>query len=326
MTKLTKYLADVIPAYYELYIRSGAITAVGTVPWIRCYPSEDMFFRLHLLRIGTYYPSERSKRGFRRPLGNSRRIGCLFAPASERNGRPDLLERVENQPFTWVSESLIAAVKKAYPRFPLIVLTNGSLLWDPEVRRCLLKADRVVPSLDAVTASVFRNINRPHPSLEPEQITEGIRAFRKEYKGGLHLEIALVSGVNDNPEELSALAQVVESIRPDRVELNTVVRPPAHAGTQGLTNEQMVWAAGFFSSLKTEIVGVFASEAKDCGDEQIGPRIVETVERRPCTTSELAASLGVSEKTVELESKRLQEQGKLRTLSFGGKLFLCPAK
>ncbi len=221
---------------------------------------------------------------------------------------------------------LIAAVKKAYPRFPLIVLTNGSLLWDPEVRRCLLKADRVVPSLDAVTASVFRNINRPHPSLEPEQITEGIRAFRKEYKGGLHLEIALVSGVNDNPEELSALAQVVESIRPDRVELNTVVRPPAHAGTQGLTNEQMVWAAGFFSSLKTEIVGVFASEAKDCGDEQIGPRIVETVERRPCTTSELAASLGVSEKTVELESKRLQEQGKLRTLSFGGKLFLCPAK
>ncbi len=61
---------------------------------------------------------------------------------------------------------LIAAVKKTYPRFPLIVLTNGSLLWAPEVRRRLLKADRVVPSLDAVTPAVFRNINRPHPSLE----------------------------------------------------------------------------------------------------------------------------------------------------------------
>ncbi|MGA2403684.1 MAG: radical SAM protein [Syntrophobacteraceae bacterium] len=219
---------------------------------------------------------------------------------------------------------LIGAVKKAYPRFPLIVLTNGSLLWDPEVRRCLLKADRVVPSLDAVTASVFRSINRPHPSLEPGRIVEGIRAFRKEYKGRLHVEIALVSGVNDNPGELSALAEVIESIGPDKIELNTVVRPPARVGTQGLTDEQMARAAAFFGSLDTEIVGAFTSEARDCGGEQIGPRIVETVERRPCTTAELAASLGVPEKIVELESTRLQKQGKLRTLSFGGKLFLCP--
>src|SRR5208337_4418703 len=98
--------------------------------------------------------------------------------------------------FTGLGE-LIATVKETYPRFPLIVLTNGSLLWVPEVRRRLLKADRVVPSLDAVTPAVFRNINRPHPSLELEQIIEGMRAFRKEYKGQLHVEIVLVSGVND---------------------------------------------------------------------------------------------------------------------------------
>ncbi len=132
--------------------------------------------------------------------------------------------------YTGLGE-LIAAVKKTHPRFPLIVLTNGSLLWEPEVRRRLLKADRVVPSLDAVTTTVFRKINRPHPSLEPEQIIEGIRAFRMEYKGQLHVEIALVSGVNDSPGELSALAHVIESIRPDKIELNTVVRPPARIGT-----------------------------------------------------------------------------------------------
>jgi wyosine [tRNA(Phe)-imidazoG37] synthetase (radical SAM superfamily) len=221
---------------------------------------------------------------------------------------------------------LIVALKKAYPRFPLIVLTNGSLLWDPEVRRSLLKADRVVPSLDAVTASVFRNINKPHPSLEPGQIIEGIRAFREEYKGQLHVEIALVSGVNDNAGELSALARAIEPLRPDKIELNTVVRPPARAGTQGLTDAQMVRAASFFSSLKTEIVGVFASETQDCSANEIGTRIVETVERRPCTIAELAASLGVSEKRVELESRRLQEEGTVRTLNFGGKLFLCPGK
>ena len=221
---------------------------------------------------------------------------------------------------------LIASIKKAYPRFPLIVLTNGSLLWDPQVRRSLLKADRVVPSLDAVTASVFRDISRPHPSLEPGQIIEGIRAFREEYKGQLHVEIALVSGVNDNIGELSALARAIEPLGPDKIELNTVVRPPARAGTRGLTDAEMVRAASFFSSLKTEIVGVFASETRDCCSNDIGTRIVETVERRPCTIAELAASLGVSEKRVELESRRLQEEGKVRTLDFSGKLFLCPGK
>ena len=226
--------------------------------------------------------------------------------------------------YTGLGE-LIAAVKKTYPRFPLIVLTNGSLLWEPEVRRCLLKADRVVPSLDAVTATVFRNINRPHPSLEPEQIIEGMRAFRMEYKGQLHVEIALVSGVNDSPEELSALAQVIESIKPDKIELNTVVRPPALTGTRGLTDARMAWAVSFFSSLNAEIVGVFETDKQDRCEKQIGLRIIETVERRPCTVAELAASLGVPEKRVEQESQKLQKQGKLNKLCFDGKLFLCPA-
>ena len=221
---------------------------------------------------------------------------------------------------------LIARLKKSYPWFPLVVLTNGSLLWDPEVRRCLLKADRVVPSLDAVTDSVFREINRPHPSLELRQIVEGIRAFREEYQGQLHIEIVLASGVGHNPEELSALARAIEPLRPDKIELNTVIRPPAISGTQYLTGEQMARAATFFSSFSTEIVGVFASRARNCGAREIGTRIVETVERRPCTIAELAASLGVSEKTVELQSRRLQEEGKLRELTFGGKLFLCPGK
>jgi len=219
---------------------------------------------------------------------------------------------------------LIAAVKKTYPRFPLIVLTNGSLLWVPEVRRRLLKADRVIPSLDAVTPAVFRNINRPHPSLEIAQIIEGIRAFRKEYKGQLHVEIALVSGVNDSAAELSALAKVIESIRPDKIELNPVVRPPALTGTRGLNDARMAWAASFFSSLNAEIVGVFEADKQNCGEAQIGLRIIETVQRRPCTVAELAASLWVPEKKVEQESRRLQKQGKLNKLCFDGKAFLCP--
>ena len=217
---------------------------------------------------------------------------------------------------------LIEAVKAAYPRLPLIVLTNGSLLWDREVRRNLLSADRVVPSLDSVTASVFRKINRPHPLLEPGQIVDGIRAFRSEYKGRLHIEVMLVSGVNDHPEELSALARVIEPMRPEKVELNTVMRPPAYSGTLGLTKAQMERAASFFSSLNAEIVGTFHSKAHNFRDGELGTRIMETVGRRPCTIAELAVSLGVAESAVELESASLHEQGKLSMLTFDGKVFL----
>ncbi len=221
---------------------------------------------------------------------------------------------------------LIAAVKKAYPQTPLIVLTNGSLLWKPEVRRGLLKADRVVPSLDAVTESVFRKVNRPHPLLEPGMIIEGIRAFRKEYKGQLHIEALLVQGVNDSPEELRAIAGAISSIMPDKVELNTVARPPAHAGTKGLNDERMARAAAFFSSLDVEIIGTFKSCEQNSSEEDIAQRIMDTVARRPCTLEELAASLGVPPERVLLESNRLQKQGRLTRRTFGGKSFLVTGK
>jgi wyosine [tRNA(Phe)-imidazoG37] synthetase (radical SAM superfamily) len=221
---------------------------------------------------------------------------------------------------------LIAEIKKTFPHLPLTVLTNGSLLWEPEVRRCLLKADRVVPSLDAVTTGVFRRINRPHPSLEPRQIIEGLRAFRSEYNGRLHIEIVLVSGVNDTPAELSELARVIEPIKPDKIELNTVVRPPACAGTRGLSRDRMAWAASFFSSTDTETVGVFRPEARSRGKEELGDRIIETVTRRPCMVSELAASLGAAENVVELEAARLHSLGRLAIHRFDGKVFLCRPK
>ncbi|MHC1729979.1 MAG: radical SAM protein [Syntrophobacteraceae bacterium] len=217
---------------------------------------------------------------------------------------------------------LIAAVKKAHPEYPLIVLTNGSLLWKPEVRKALLKADRIVPSLDAVTSKVFREINKPHPSLELSMIVDGIREFRHEYRGQLHVEIVLVSGVNDSAEELSSLADVLELIKPDCIELNTVVRPPAFTGTTGLPRAQMEKAACFFQRQNAQIIGSFTAETADSTEEELGRRILQTVERRPCTVSELAAALGIPEDTLADESRKLEKQGKLKLVSFDGKLFL----
>ncbi len=128
---------------------------------------------------------------------------------------------------------LIREIKRHFQSLPLVVLTNGSLLRDPAVREALLAADRVVPSLDAVTQDVFQRLNRPHPGLDLATILEGLKAFRQDYRGQFHVEVMLVAGFNDHPDELIKLRPIIDSLRPDQVELNTVVRPPADPCLQG---------------------------------------------------------------------------------------------
>ena len=52
---------------------------------------------------------------------------------------------------------------KAMTDVPVVVFTNGSLLWRPDVRDDLLAADVVIPSLDAGGAALLEKVNRPHP-------------------------------------------------------------------------------------------------------------------------------------------------------------------
>lgn len=217
---------------------------------------------------------------------------------------------------------LIARVKERYPKLPLVVLTNGSLFWDPGVRRDLLLADRVVPSLDAVTVESFRKINRPHPKLDLEQIIEGIRAFRREYTGRMHVEVVLVSGVNDRPEELTLARRIIDTLGADQIELNTVVRPPAVRGCRGLGPEAMALAATFFPPEKTLVIGHYSGPSESAGQGDLAERIVSMVKRRPCTETEMASSLGANPKDVSAAVQRLASEGRVSRVRFDDRDFV----
>jgi len=109
----------------------------------------------------------------------------------------------------------------------IAVITNSTLLGNPLVRRALLGADLVVPSLDAVDEKIFRRIDRPHPAIKLDNIISGLVAFSKEFRGKLWLEIMLVSGVNDNIRHINKLKEVIRSVNPDKVQLNSPVRKTA---------------------------------------------------------------------------------------------------
>jgi wyosine [tRNA(Phe)-imidazoG37] synthetase (radical SAM superfamily) len=231
--------------------------------------------------------------------------------------------------------TIIRGIKRS-TRIPVVVLTNSSCLVSPEVRRELLGADIVVPSLDAATDAVFRKVNRPHAGLTAAGIIAGLAAFRREFKGRIWLEIMLVRGVNDGPGHLRKLKAAAALIRPDRIQLNTVVRPPAERRARPLGPEELERIRDFFGE-GAEIIADFktpgrtaaagatgfargsASAAKArpltfpvAGDAEAD--VLAVAGRRPVTVADLALSLGRPVEEIAALIGRLAAAGKIRAV------------
>jgi len=120
---------------------------------------------------------------------------------------------------------VIGFIKEFYPQYRVAVLTNSTFLHKGEVRKQLKGSDIVIPSLDAVSEEVFNKINRPHAGLVCSDVISGIIKFSREFHGEIWLEIMIVPGLNDTEKELGLLKEVIQEIRPERVQLNTLDRP-----------------------------------------------------------------------------------------------------
>lgn len=154
---------------------------------------------------------------------------------------------------------------KALTDKPVAVITNGALLYDPQVRRELMEADIVLPSLDAVNGDMYHKIDRPYGRLDFEAGLEGLITFSKEYTGELWLEIMLVDGMNTDEESLQAFADTVKKIRTDRIYVNTPVRPPAEADIAPASHEAIHRACELMGAISIDMLttGSFTSEISD---------------------------------------------------------------
>jgi len=212
---------------------------------------------------------------------------------------------------------------KTMTRIPVAVLTNATLLSQERVRRDLLEADLVVPSLDAVIQTLFIKVNRPHASLKISDIIQGLKDFRKEFSGQIWLEIMLVRGVNDSPEHIQKLKKVVAEVRPDKIQLNTVIRPPADDAAQPLTFDEL-------SKIKTvlgercEIIADFAKKEQPPHESSLERAILTTVRRRPVTLSDMAVFLGRHPDEILKILNRLLHEDRIRCVRHEGKIYYEP--
>jgi wyosine [tRNA(Phe)-imidazoG37] synthetase (radical SAM superfamily) len=177
---------------------------------------------------------------------------------------------------------------------PVAVLTNGTLFYDKEVRSELLDADVVLPSLDAAEELAFRKINRPWHKLNIPEYIQGLIDFRKEYAGLIWLEVLIIPGINDNPENLQALKEAFLSIQPDEIQLNTLDRPGAVENIRAATRKELQEIVDFWNLPQVKIIASAPNRKKIVSyRDDTETAILETIKRRPCTLEDLHKILGL---------------------------------
>ena len=200
---------------------------------------------------------------------------------------------------------------KAITNIPVAVITNGSLISLPKVRDALKDADLVVPSLDAGSDKVFQIINRPCPDISFEEMLEGLIKFRQQFSGQYWLEVFILARINDSEAEIQKLANCIKLIKPDKVQVNTVSRPPAEPFAKAIDKETLKIIAERLAD-NAEVIADFQTDHTQPEFAARAENVLEMLKRRPCSLKDISAGLGIGQDEVIKYIEELLEQGKIR--------------
>jgi len=218
---------------------------------------------------------------------------------------------------------------KAVTSIPVAVLTNGTLLMEPQVRQACAKADVVIPSLDAADQQTFLAINRPHDELNIEDIIDGLVLFRQEYAGQIWLEVFFIEGVNTGTDQIENIRKAVQKIRPDKIQLNTAVRPTVETGVEKVSSRKLEKIAQMIG-FDAEVIADFSDDltcAENPFDRRnvFDPHIMQTVlsilKRRPCSLEDVSTAASISPNLAIKYIAELLDQGQIQTEQKANKTF-----
>jgi len=208
-------------------------------------------------------------------------------------------------------EELISMIKSVTD-IPVAVLTNGSLLWLPDVRDSLKPADLVIPSLDAGSNQIFQYVNRPHLSISFSKMLKGLVKFRDEYTGEYWLEVFLLAGITTPEMEINRLKTCINSICPDKVQINTVTRPPAEAFAEPVSEKQLeVIAERLYKN--SEVIADYSGVHKQQDFAARREDVLTLLKRRPCSIEDIAAGLGIHRNEAVKYVEELSSEGKIES-------------
>jgi len=217
----------------------------------------------------------------------------------------------------------VLALIREKSKIPSLLLTNGTLMHLPEVQEAAALASVVKVSLSAWDQASFDRVNRPHPETSLEDVIRGEKAFRRKYSGQLWMEVFLVEGMNTTPEHVSRIAALAAEIRPDRIQLNTAVRPAAEDFAIAVSEERMAELTHLFHP-EAEIIATF-SKQKDLRLRASRESVLAMLRRRPCTADQIADGFGVHLNEVSKYLGNLLRAQEIRTERKGNMVYYAAA-
>jgi wyosine [tRNA(Phe)-imidazoG37] synthetase (radical SAM superfamily) len=220
---------------------------------------------------------------------------------------------------------VINFIKDNYPKYKVAVITNGTLFYDKKVRNEVLRADLLLPSLDAVSTEIFHKINRPEKNLDNKKIINGLIDLGKEFKGKIYLEIFFIPGLNNSDEELNLLKENIIKIDPDLVQLNSLDRPGTEDSVKTMQIENLEKIKSFLEPLPVTIIAKVKSRKKiQSFNKNIEDQIMDTIKRRPCTDKDLCEILDIHINELNKYLSELISSGKIISDSKQRGLFFKP--
>jgi wyosine [tRNA(Phe)-imidazoG37] synthetase (radical SAM superfamily) len=222
---------------------------------------------------------------------------------------------------------------------PVAIITNGTLFYLPDVRRDCAKADVVMPSLDAADEETFRRINHPCQGINVEKVISGLCTFREEFAGRIWLEVFFVEGINTGRDQIAWIREAIERIRPDKVQLNTAVRPTADPTVRRVDAEALHEIAALLGPGCEIIADPLPAhhEALTEKEPQSTPgtagkttstaqTLLSMLKRRPCSLNDIRASLAVSRNEALRHIGDLQKEGLVQSEKRGASTYYkaCP--
>lgn len=209
---------------------------------------------------------------------------------------------------------ILKFIRELKPKIKVALITNGTLFYDPVLRKEIQDVDVVLPSLDAATDKAFRKINRPGNELNIDQYIQGLIQFKRECRGEFWLEVLILPGYNDDPDNILALKKAIEKISPDRIQLNTLDRPGVIEGLRPSTRKELENIAQEWGQTDVEIVVPAAKREKSVAfRSDVESAILETISRRPCTLEDLQHILGLHINEINKYLGPLEEAGRIET-------------
>lgn len=273
-----KYVFGLVPSR-----RLGQSLGIDTIPLKTCN------WNCVYCQLGRTQPVTHTRKDYVPPADILAQV--RNALATHQPGEIDWVTFVgSGEPTLHASIGRLIAQVKTLTDIPIAVITNGSLLYQPQMRHDLAAADAVLPTLDAGTGKLYQQINRPHPEATFRRLVAGLVDFRQMYNGRLWVEVMLVQGLNDTERALQDIASILRRVQPDEIHISLPTRPPVETWVQPSDEEGIMRALAILGEV-ARVLHPAAGSFDLSGCENPVDAVVDIITRHPMRQDELEQAL-----------------------------------